>query len=446
MDIREHVIALNTTRLKVWEEAKAHLDDCQRAHPALEMNAEERAKWDALNARIDAIDSEVKTFVDRERGEAEAATSRDVFERQFGTGSFEKKVRSEGEAFRAWAQGQEKRGNISDDSGEVHRNTWAVNLQPAMQEAKLKREGYTGEELRALLWDTGTSGSLVPTILSRTLYQYMEYEIAALRMNTTKINTASGEPLNFPRVLAHGIATQVIAQGTAIGGTDPTFSYMHLDAYKYGQLLQVASEVLQDTAIDIISFIGSNIGRAVGRIIDADLIVGTGTSEPQGMMTQGTGAAGTVTTGGSLIAPTYETLVNVVYGVNDAYRNNGATAWLMHDSTAGTIRKLRDGAGGTVGAVLWNPSLTSGIQFGQPDRLLDYPVYTDAYVATAGSNAKIIAFGDWNAYYVRLVGSFMLERSDDYAFNVDESTFRGKQRVDGDSIDTTATIVLKQSV
>ncbi len=446
MDIREHVVALNETRLRVWEEAKAHLDDCQKRHPSEEMNAEERAKWDALNGRIDAIDDEVKTFVARETREAESATARDAFDRQHGTGASDNKQRSEGEAFRAWAQGQERRGNISDERGDVTRNAWAIDLRGAMREAKAMRAGASGEELRALLWDTGTSGSLVPTILSRTLYQYMEYEIAALRMNTTKITTAGGEPLNFPRVLAHGIATQVIAQGTAIGGTDPTFSYMHLDAYKYGQLLQVASEVLQDSGVDIIGFIGENIGRAVGRVIDADLIVGTGTSEPQGMMTAGTGAAGTVSTGGSLITPTYETLVNAVYSVNDSYRNGQSTAWLMHDSSAGTIRKIRDGAGGTIGAVLWEPSLTRGIQGGEPDSLLGYPVYTDAYVATSGSNARTVAFGDWNAYYVRLVGSFLLERSDEYAFNVDESTFRGKQRVDGDFIDTTATNIIKQSV
>lgn len=443
MDMREHVIALNEQRLRIWNQMQEHLDECKRAHPdTAVMSAEEQAKWDAFNQDINEIDAQRDSFVQREERERDSATAREAFERQYGTTNADRKERSEMEAFRAWAQGREKRTNERDDG----KNTWSVNIRAAQYERELIRQGLSGEELRTVLWDTGTSGSLVPTILDRNLYAYMENEIAALRMNTTKIVTDSGEPINFPRVLAHGIATQVIAQGTAIGGTDPTFSYMHLDAFKYGQLVQVASEVIQDSSVDILGFVGSNIGRAVGRLIDHDLILGSGSGQPQGMMTVGTGSAGTVSTGGSLIAPTYETLVNLVYGIADAYRNNSSTAWLMHDSTAGTLRKLRDGAGGTIGAVLWRPSLTEGIQGGQPGLLLDYPVYSDAYVATAGSNARIIAFGDWNSYYTRLVGDFVIERSDDFAFNVDLATFRGKQRVDGDSIDTTATNIIKQSV
>jgi HK97 family phage major capsid protein len=442
MDVREHVVALNAKRLKINNEMQAFIEDCVKRHPAEPMSAEENEQYARYNTDIDELSAEVKKFVDTDTRERESAVAREAFERQYGSAGHERKERSEAETFRAWAQGRERRNDDTIDPG---KNSWRVNIRAAQREAAAIRAGASGEELRALLWDTGTSGSLVPTTLDRTLYQYMEASIAALRMPTTKITTDSGEPMNFPRVLAHGIATQVIAQGTAIGGTDPTFSYMSLGAFKYGQLLQVASEVIQDSGIDIVSFVGANMGRALGRLVDQHLVVGTGTGQPQGMMTAGTGFSGTISTGGSLIAPTYEVLVNMVYGVVDEYRDT-ESAWLMHDSTAGTLRKLRDGAGGTVGAVLWRPSLTEGIQGGQPGLLIDYPVYTDAYVATAGSNARIAAFGDWAAYYTRIIGDVVLERSDDYAFNVDESTFRVKGRFDGDFIDTTATTILRQNV
>jgi HK97 family phage major capsid protein len=77
---------------------------------------------------------------------------------------------------------------------------------------------------------------------------------------------------------------------------------------------------------------------------------------------------------------------------------------------------------------------------------LSYPVYTDPNVASLASNARIVAFGDWNAYYVRQVGGVVIERSDDFAFNTDLVTFRGKTRVDGDTVDLTAANILKQSV
>jgi HK97 family phage major capsid protein len=299
--------------------------------------------------------------------------------------------------------------------------------------------------LRDLAWDTGSSGSLVPTTLARTLYEYMEASNGIFRAPTTKLNTTSGEPLDLPRVSAHTIGTLVVAQGTAIGGTDPTFARTRLDAFKYGALVVVASEVVTDAGIDIEGFLGRNIGRALGRVIATDLVAGSGSGRPNGIMTAIVGS-GTIATGGSLITPTVEKLIDLQYSVNDEYRSSPDAAWLMNDSTAGTLRKLRDGAGGTIGAFLWQPSLTNGIINGQPDRLLDKPVYTDPNVAAAGSNNKTVAFGDMSAYYVRTVGNPVIERDDSRYFDTDEIGFRGKWRVDGDLLDAAAVNVMKQSV
>jgi HK97 family phage major capsid protein len=62
-----------------------------------------------------------------------------------------------------------------------------------------------------------------------------------------------------------------------------------------------------------------------------------------------------------------EKLIDVVYGINNVYRTNAE--WLMRDSTTATVRKLRDGAGGTIGAFLFQPSTTAGLPGGEPDRL-----------------------------------------------------------------------------
>jgi HK97 family phage major capsid protein len=132
--------------------------------------------------------------------------------------------------------------------------------------------------------------------------------------------------------------------------------------------------------------------------------------------------------------------------VNDEYRNDPSAAWLMNDSTAGTLRKLRDGAGGTVGAFLWAPSLTQGVAGGVPGTFLDKPVYTDSNVAAQGSNAKTVAFGAWNAFYIRNVGNVVVESDQSRYFDTDQTGFRVKTRTDSDVIDLTAFNILKQSV
>jgi HK97 family phage major capsid protein len=131
--------------------------------------------------------------------------------------------------------------------------------------------------------------------------------------------------------------------------------------------------------------------------------------------------------------------------VNDAYRAEGA-AWLGKDSNAAVIRKLRDGAGGTIGAVLWEPSLTNGLINGQPDRFLGHPVYTDPNCTTAGSDATLWTFGAFNEYVIRTVGNPVIERDDSVYFATDQVAYRGKWRVDGDHLDVSALNNLVQNV
>jgi len=437
VDYNAEAKRINAERLTVWEENKRLLDDTKG-----QFNEEQKVEWDRRDGRINELAEQRDTMLDAAKREVEAGQLREAEHQVFGVQHVERKERSEAAEFRAWVTGAEKR---SEDDIDHRPNAWKVDIRTAMRERDLLRQGASPEEIRTLLWDTGSVASAVPTTLSRTIYEAMSASIAAFRMPTTKITTDSGEPLQFPRA-SDGAATQVIAQGTAIGGTDPGFSRMQLDAYKYGQLVQLASEVIQDSGVDVVGYVGGNIGKMVGRLIDSHLIAGTGAGQPQGMMTAGTGLSGTVATGGSLINPTYENLVDLVYSLSDEYRSGGSAAWLMRDATAGVLRKLRDGAGGTVGAVLWDPSLTAGIQNGEPDRLLGFPTYADPNVASLASAAQVLGFGDWSAYYVRLVSGLVIERSDEYAFNTDLVTFRGKQRVDGDFIDLTATNRLRRAV
>jgi len=120
----------------------------------------------------------------------------------------------------------------------------------------------------------------------------------------------------------------------------------------------------------------------------------------------------------------------------------------MHENTAAQIRKLRDGAGGTVGAFIWNASPTAGMQRGQPDTLLVYRVEIDASVASLASDAKVVAFGDWSAYWIRDVVGMRLERSQDLLFNLNQTAYRGLLRTDGNLVDTQgpAINILKRSV
>jgi HK97 family phage major capsid protein len=437
---REAAKNLNEQRIRAMNEANAILDGAIADNRSV--TAEERQKIDRLDAKANELQQRVAAITGKEQMLEASAIARGAFERQHGGGATAAEA-DEADHIRRFLRGDPEAGE--PDPENMSKRVLRIPVGTYARERNLIRQGMDPFEARSLLWDTGSVGSSVPTLMARTLYEYMEASLAMWRAPTTKIDTDSGAPMQFPRLAAHGIGTQVIAQGTAIGGTDPTLDRTTFDAYKYGSLVQVASEVIQDSGINILEFLGRDMGRSLGRIVDADLVVGTGTGEPRGLMVA-LASAGSVTSGGSLIDPTYEKLVDMAYAVNDEYRQRNSAGWLLRDSTAAVVRKIRDGAGGTVGAAMWQPSLTQGIAGGEPDRLLGYPVYTDPNVASLASNARVMAFGDFSAYFVRHVGDVLLERSDDFAFDRDLVTLRAKWRVDGDLMDTNAMVSMVRNV
>ena len=429
----ERANALLETRARVWNEAETFLQDLKGE----EMSVEQRTQWDRYNERIDGLATEIDQLTTREQREHEAGAVREAQAQAFGREPDDNRA-DWNTRIRDWARG-EVRMDAKDEDGKPF-NGFATNVLGVRRERELIRSGASPDEVRALLWDTGSSASAVPTLFDRQLYEVLQEEIAGLRMPTTVITTDSGASMEFPRVSAHAIATQVSGQGTALAGTDPTFAKLTLTPVKYAELIDVSSELVSDSGVDMVGFLARDLGRAVGRRVNEAIVTGM-----IGAVTVGSG--GTVSTGGTLITPTFAHLINLEYSVNDSYRNSTSAAWLAKDSTAGTLRKLRDGAGGTEGSPLWQPSVQTGIAGQrQPDQLFGHPFFTDTNVAAQASNAKILFFGDWRSYYSRFVGNPLVERNDSVSWKNDEVSFRGKWRAAGGYQDLTAVNLLKQSV
>jgi HK97 family phage major capsid protein len=436
MNINERVSALSETRARVWNEAANWLQDLPKGE---EMSAEQRVQWDRYNERIDGLASEIDSLVATETREREAGALREAQGIAFGVEPDTKtESRNLNAELRSWIRGETRSEAVDHDGRRV--NGIYTNINAVERERNLIRQGASAEEIRALAWDTGSVASAVPTLLDRSIYTVLEETIAAFRMPTTRLSTDSGAPMDFPKITTNSIATQVAGQGTTLAGTDPVFGKLTLTPVKYGELIKVASEVVTDSGVDIVSIVGSQIGRAVGRRVNEAIIADI-------VATAFTGSAGTVSTGGTLIDPTFGHLVDLEFSVNDAYRQSSGAGWLLRDKTAGVLRKIRDGAGGTEGSPIWQTAVTNGITGGRgPDSLFGYPVFTDPGVASLASNAKVLFFGDWNSYYFRTVGNLMVERSDEAGFSTDEVFFRGKWRADGGAADLTAINLLKRSV
>ena len=405
--MHEYLESLVEARQKAWHEAKALMT--RATDEKRELDGEEQAQLDRIWSDIDAKDVQIKDITARAQSERETDIAREAY------ADLVRPVEAPVvDAVDAFLRGQTSARFID------------IDIRKAAAEKRAIRAGAGVKELRDLSTTAAAGGNTIPTSFERTLYDFLE-TVSGVRQIAQVITTTGGENLDLPKVASHGTAA-IVGEGTAIAEADPSFAKVTLGAWKFGQLLQMSAELLQDSGVDIVGFAAADMGRALGRVTGAAYATGTGSNQPQGVMT----SIGTGVTGGTGVAgvPTIANLTDLVYSLGDpGYRANAS--FLMRDATAGKIRNLVN----TSGDFLWQPS----VQAGQPDRLLGFPVVTDPAVAATAVNANSVAFGDFQAgFVIRDAGSIRIERSDDYAFANDQVTWRADLRTDSDLRDANA--------
>jgi HK97 family phage major capsid protein len=232
------------------------------------------------------------------------------------------------------------------------------------------------------------------------------------------ISTTTGENLTIPTLTAYSTAT-IKGAGTAIDNSDPVFSSISLGAWKYSFLIPVANELLNDAGFDISSLLAEQAGNAIGYAVNDGLTLGTGTTQPNGVVT----AAGSGVTGGTGVtgAFTADNLIDLAYSLDGSARRLAGVGYMANTQSVGAMRKLKDSAGNYLYQV--------GI--GQPDVFAGFPIYENPAMAAIGTAAKSVVFGHLPSYKVRMAGGLQIAQSQDYAFNTDVTTFRVTMRVDG---------------
>ena len=406
----EFLDRLVESRARAWNEASELVE--RAATENRDLTAEEQEKFDRIGADLDAKDTEIRSWTERLERDAENDKARSEWAQILKTDQVERST-VEVDEFARFVRGE---GGKSFD----------LDFRSIAAEKAAIRAGASGQDFRYLVKVTTTAGGYtVPTFL-RQLYDYLEVYSGVRRLGVTVLTTTGGESIDVPTVTSHGTAA-IVGEGTALAEADPAFGKITLGAYKYGQLIQVSSELLQDTGVDLLGFLARDLGRALGRATDTAYVTGTGSNAPEGLAAAlGTGAtAQTAATG----LPSYANLVDMIYSVNEEYRANGAQ-WFMKDATLGALRKLVD----TTNRPLWEPSL----QLGQPDRFMGYAVVTDPNVAALGTaSTKPIMFGDFSGFFIRDVGNIRVERSDEFAFSSDLVSWRAIMRTDSKLVDKT---------
>ena len=382
----DYIKQQHEARQRAWSEAKELLDTA--AAEKRDLSAEENEKYEKISADLDRRAMVIESIKKDSEREERANESMRGLENQARPLEVAQAQQDDAEVIRSLARGEIRSANF---------------------------------EKRDVL--KGSTGSPVPTsffdqvlLIARTVGPMLE--------TSTVLNTASGENLQIPSLATYSAGT-AFAESSAIGESDPVFNaFRTLSAYKYSFLTQVSRELVEDSGVNILSFLADQTGNAMGFSVNNALTVGTGGSdEPNGVVTRS--ALGVT---GTSVAPTADDLIDLVYSVETVGRRLAGSGFQMNKSLIAHVRKLKDGDG----SFLFSPSLSAE----NNDLLLGYPIFENPNMANAGTANKSVIFGHLPSYYVRSVGGLKLDRSDDFAFSTDLVTFRATFRVDGDLIQT----------
>lgn len=412
MELREMLKNQLEERAKSWEKAKAHIDAVE-ADDTRSMTGEDEATMKRFMDELDGLDAQIGDTRKLLEGNEAAEEARALAERL------------------AQQEDEDRGGEAGEDSdlkklralarGEVR----SVEFRFAADDDRRFATGEVRESRDLTVGTTTAGGHTVPTSFLNRLYEHLIENTAIRQTRATVINTDSGEALQVPKTTAHG-GGALVAEGGAIGESDPTFGQVTLNAYKYGVLAQVSSELMTDTGVDLVGYLARQGGRAIGNAAGVHFITGDGSSKPQGITTVST--LGKTAAGAAAI--TFDELIDLFFSVIAPYRMNAE--WMLKDSTLGAIRKLKD----SDGQYLWQPGLTEG----QPDTILGKHYVTDPNMPAMTTGLKSVLFGDFSAYTIRDVNGIRIEQSADYAFGNDLVTWRFLLRTDGDLVDTTGAV------
>ena len=376
----EYIKRQHDLRQAAWHEAKQILDTAGAENR--DLTSEEQEKYDRISADLDTR----AAVIEQLKADEERAARLDAVAAEIRTDEVPAGDDTDAEAIRKIARGELR--SFEFEKRDVLTSATGAPVPTSFYDMVIMRARLVGPMLD------------VPTVL----------------------NTAGGENLQIPSLGTYSTSSTVTAQGANFSESDPAFnSFTTLGAFKYGFIIQLSRELIEDAGVDITSFLAEQIGNGLGYNVQAALTTGAGTTAPTGIVT----AAGSGITGGTGVsgAFTADNLIDLHYSLDGAARLLPGVGFMANGASIGAMRKLKD----TAGNYVFSPALDAN----NNDLLLGRPVFENPHMASAGTGAKSVLCGHLPSYFVRTVGGIRIDRSDDFAFNADLVTFRASMRVDG---------------
>ncbi len=235
-------------------------------------------------------------------------------------------------------------------------------------------------------------GYLVPVTVSSRIIKKV-YETSNLRALAT-VESIGGKELEIPRDEGEFGNGGWVGETTAPSETSTSqLGSTKIFAHEMFAEPRVTQNMIEDAGLDIEAWVANKVGEKMGRIEATAFFTGSGTNQPRGLLTYGSGTTnGTIEqiVSGGANALTADAFYNLVFALKDFYTTNAN--FLMKRTTVRDVMKLKDGQGN----YLWQ---MGDIRGGQPATVLSFPVVRCEDMPTVAASSLSVAFGDFRAAY-----------------------------------------------
>ncbi|MDX0719702.1 phage major capsid protein [Sinorhizobium medicae] len=409
-----NITELREKQQKLVSDARALLADI-KDDTAEARVAELESQHDAAMAEYDRLEARIK------REEALEARERDL---------------NAADDRRPNGEDRSVQGGPQENADEARAAAFRSYLRHGLEDMPAEERKIV-REMRAQAVGTDSKGGyLVPEGFMAELVKSLKAWGPMLDPGITRVlTTTAGNSIPWPTMDDTSNEGALIGENTQVTESEVAFGTKTLEAYKYTSgVVLVSAELLQDSAIDVEGTVRSAMAERIGRIGNRHLTVGTGSSQPNGIITAATAVTGVA----AAAAITFDNLIDLFHAVDPAYRDDPSARWMFNDGTLKALRKIKD----VEDRYVWQPA---DVRTGAPATILEKPYSINQAVAAIGASNKSVVFGAFNRYVVRMVREFAIRRLVERYADYDQTGFIGFTRLDGELLDAAAVKTLQHA-
>ena len=232
------------------------------------------------------------------------------------------------------------------------------------------------------------NGAIIPKTIAKKIIEHV-YEVCPILKLSDKYTIKGDLELPYYDNVTSGTGTPLTCayqtEFVAMSSSTGNFTTISLGGFLAGALCKVSRSLINNVDFDIVGFVVKEMGNAIARFIEKELINGTASK------ITGLSNSTNVKTAAAANAVTSNELIELQAMVPDVYQANAV--WIMAPATRTAIRELKD----NYGRYLLQDDISS--PFGKT--LLGKPVYVSDNMPAMTTKNMSVVYGDISGLAVK---------------------------------------------